>query len=138
MIPNCVASPRIALQSEHYCLLSTGSRAENSELLRFLLRCFGSLESFVFPSSLPLMLLRSFSPEEKMPSMRSGCLELKNAVFWNVTPCCCERCSYLADSFTPMKDAIRFSETSVLTRATRRQISEYDILHNHRRENLKS
>jgi uncharacterized membrane protein len=34
--------------------------------------------------------------------------------------------------------AIRFSETSVLTRATRRNNPEDTILHSHRRENLKS
>jgi hypothetical protein len=34
--------------------------------------------------------------------------------------------------------APRSSETSVLTRATRRHISEEGILHSHRRENLKS
>jgi hypothetical protein len=32
----------------------------------------------------------------------------------------------------------RFSETSVLIRATRRHITQYGILHSHRRENLKS
>jgi hypothetical protein len=37
-----------------------------------------------------------------------------------------------------MIDAIRSSELSVLTRATRRHISEDGILHSHRRENIKS
>jgi hypothetical protein len=35
-------------------------------------------------------------------------------------------------------ETIRSTETSVLTRATRRNIPEYGILHSHRRENLKS
>jgi hypothetical protein len=39
---------------------------------------------------------------------------------------------------TLMAEAIRFSETSVVTRATQRNNSEDGILHNHRRENLKS
>jgi hypothetical protein len=40
--------------------------------------------------------------------------------------------------FALMMEAMRYSETSVITGATQRNIPEESILHSHRRENLKS
>jgi hypothetical protein len=40
--------------------------------------------------------------------------------------------------FTLTMNAISFSETPVLTRTTKRHITEDGILHSHRHENLKS
>jgi hypothetical protein len=72
------------------------------------------------------------------------------AVFWDVTPCGPLTANQLrllvtADVvrsspiiFTLIMEAIHSSETSVPTRATRRNIPEYGTLQNHRRENLES
>jgi hypothetical protein len=69
---------------------------------------------------------------------------MKNAVFWDITPCgCCknkQRASVLPVSanvvpsspihVTLMMEAIRTSVASVLTRATGRNIPEDGVLHN--------
>jgi hypothetical protein len=91
-------------------------------------------------------------------------LKLKNAVIWDVAPftyylnrrfgrtyrlrlqgkkirergTSVDRWLQLADSSTLKTEAIRSSETSVQIISTRRHTPDNGILHNHRRENLKS
>jgi hypothetical protein len=57
---------------------------------------------------------------------------MKNALFWDVTPC--GSCKDLA---TLLMNVLCSSETSVPTRATRRNTLDDGILHSHRPENLK-
>jgi hypothetical protein len=82
---------------------------------------------------------------------------LKNGVFWDITLCgsCCNRhfggtyhlnrqLPVMADVpsllilSTLIMEVIRSSETSILTRATWRNIPEDGILHSHLQENLTS
>jgi hypothetical protein len=63
---------------------------------------------------------------------------LKNGVFWVVKPG--GECFFPSSPIllTLMKETLSFSEPSVLTRGTWRNIPEDTILHSHFRENLKS
>jgi hypothetical protein len=72
---------------------------------------------------------------------------VKIAVFWDVTPflrsvlrllITANVAASLPILVTLMMESIRSSVTSVLKRATRRNIPGDGILHSHRRENLKS
>jgi hypothetical protein len=73
-------------------------------------------------------------------------LNMKDAVFWDVTPCGSVLRLLVTANVVPSKlnhvtlmmVAIRSSGTSFLTRATRRNIPADDIFPYHRRENLKS
>jgi hypothetical protein len=62
-------------------------------------------------------------------------MTVKNAAFWDIKP------QFVATSpifFTLLMEAISFSYTSVLTRATRRHVTDDGILHSHRHENVRS
>jgi hypothetical protein len=72
---------------------------------------------------------------------------MKNVVFWDVAPCGLLQTGvssgltfFLAHgiSSTLKMEETCSSETSVYNKPTRRHIPDDDILHSHRRENLKS
>jgi hypothetical protein len=65
---------------------------------------------------------------------------MKNVVFWDVTPCGVRRLLVIADvlsSPTLVTLMMEVPPKRVLTRATRRNITEDGILYSHRRENFK-
>jgi hypothetical protein len=67
---------------------------------------------------------------------------MKKVVFWDVTPCgSCKNRRFVVPSLSILViliETLRSSETSVLTKATRRSIPEHGFLHSYRRENLNS
>jgi hypothetical protein len=80
-------------------------------------------------------------PHEEVPSALETLL-LESASYLSIylaaqSAATCS-CRFFAGGFLYLKlEAIRSSETSVHTRTTRRHIPENDVLHSHRRENLK-
>jgi hypothetical protein len=151
----CCSRPPLRSSSQSFWLLTQRSRVRFPALPDFLSSSF---------TSRPTSLLASV-----VVSVLFLCLfvvYLKNAVVWDIMPCCYYKNISFARTYrlhhqvekikelqlilpayivpssmflcALVMEAIRPSESSVLTRATQCHILENDILPSHRRENLKS
>jgi hypothetical protein len=121
--------------------LFTDTCVQHSSIVPFI-RCRGNVITVTLPSNERKANIYAASTNERQKGYK------KNGVSWDVPSCgsCKNPCfggtwrlHHQSDKkrWIKMMEALSFSEKSVLTRATGRNITEDEFLHCHRRENLK-